>query len=393
MARVLLVDDEPNIRWTLGEFLRRQGFDPVTASDYETAVGILRDQDVDVAVVDILLPGKSGIELLREICGLQEYIPVLMMTGEPDIERVPEILRAGACDYMAKPVVKDTLIEAVSRALDKKRDVDEKTRLDREMRSHAEELERLIHERTRDLAAIEQAGSQAMKALQEKLENSERTALLGKAVAQIAHEVKNPLAGLRLYAFHLKSKLAAGPNRTEVDLVNKIIKTLDHLSEIVERTLDFARPVTLVKARVDINRILTESLQVVEPHLNLNNVAVEQFLAPTGVTCAADEALIGSALVNLILNAIQAMPGGGRLTLKSAKSERHVTVEVADTGSGIRAQDLENVFEPFYTTKSRGLGLGLPYARKVIQGHQGEIEILSQQGQGTRLIVRLPAEE
>lgn len=393
MARVLLVDDEPNIRWTLGEFLRRQGFDPVTAPDYEGAVGILRDQEVDVAVVDILLPGKSGIDLLKEICGWQKYIPVLMMTGEPDVERIPEILRAGACDYMTKPVVKDALIDAVCRALDKKRAVDEKARVDREIRSHADELERLIEERTRDLTTIERANSAAMRSLQEKLENSERAALLGRAVAQIAHEVKNPLAGLRLYAFHLKSKMAGSPRKSEIDLVNKIIQTLDHLSEIVERTLDFARPISLSRIRLDMNRIITESLQVLEPQLGANNIIVEQFLAPRDLICSADEALIGSALVNLILNAIQAMPGGGRLTLRSERTPSLVTVEVADTGGGIGAQDLENVFEPFYTTKSRGLGLGLPYARKVVEQHAGTIEILSHPGEATRVIVRLPAED
>jgi signal transduction histidine kinase len=393
MARVLLVDDEPNIRWTLGEFLRRQGFDPVTAPDYESAVGILRNQDVDVAVIDILLPGKSGIELLKEICGSQKYIPVLMMTGEPDLERVPEILRAGACDYMTKPVVKDTLIEAVSRALDKKHAVDERERLDQEMRSHAEELESLIQERTRDLQTIERANSAALTSLQEKLENSERAALLGRAAAQIAHEVKNPLAGLRLYAFHLKSKLARSSGKSEIDLVDKIIHTLDHLSEIVERTLDFARPISLSRVRLDFNRIIRESLQLLEPQITANHIKVEQFLSPIELTCLADKALLSSALVNLILNAIQAMPDGGTLMLKSEKHQHLVTVEVADTGGGISPQNLENVFEPFYTTKSKGLGLGLPYARRVVEQHAGTIEVSSHPGQATRVIVKLPAED
>jgi signal transduction histidine kinase len=393
MARVLLVDDEPNIRWTLAEFLSRQGFDPVTAPDYDSAVGILKDQEVDVAVVDILLPGRSGIELLKEIYGWHKYIPVLMMTGEPDVERVPEILRAGACDYMTKPVVKDALIEAVSRALDKKHAVDEKARLDREIRSHAEELELLVEERTRDLATIELANSAAMRSLQEKLERSERDALLGRAAAQIAHEVKNPLAGLRLYAFHLKSKLAGSPGKSEIDLANKIIQTLDHLSEIVERTLDFARPISLSRRRLDMNGILTESLQVLKPQIDESKIIVEQFLAAGALTCSVDEALIRSALVNLILNAIQAMPGGGTLTLRSEKTQGLVTVEVADTGAGIREQDLEAVFEPFYTTKSRGLGLGLPFARKVFEQHAGAIEIRSQPGLATSVIIRLPSED
>jgi signal transduction histidine kinase len=393
MATVLLVDDEPNIRWTLGEFLRKQGFDPITASDYETAVGILREKDVDVAVVDIILPGKGGIELLKEISGWQKYIPVLMMTGQPDIERVPEILRAGACDYMAKPVVKDALIAAVSRALDKKRAVDEKVRIEREIRTHAQDLELLVQERTRDLEAIEHFSKEAMRSLQEKLESSEKAALLGRAAAQIAHEVKNPLAGLRLYAFHLRSKLAGTGRPPEVDLVDKIISTLERLSEIVERTLDFARPITLSTSRLDLNRVLAESLQLLEPQIRAANISVERLLTVSPIVCTADEALIASAFVNVILNAIQSMPGGGRLTLTSENNRGLAVVEVADTGIGVPADDIDRVFEPFHTTKSRGLGLGLPYARKVIEQHLGQIEMVSKPGQGTRVIIRLPAEE
>jgi len=393
MATVLLVDDEPNIRWTLGEFLRKQGFDPITASDYDSAVGILREQDVDVAVVDIILRGKGGIELLKEISRSQKYIPVLMMTGQPDIERVPEMLRAGACDYMAKPVVKDALIEAVSRALDKKRAVDEKVRIEREVRAHADELELLVQERTRDLEAIERVTRETMQSLQEKLESSERVALLGRAAAQIAHEVKNPLAGLRLYAFHLKSKLVSTGRPAEVDLVDKMINTLERLSETVERTLDFARPITLSTRRLDLNEILNESLQLLEPQLRAGGIAIERLLTSSPLLCVADEALISAAFVNVILNAIQAMLGGGRLTLTSELRPASAVVQVADTGVGVPAGDLDRIFEPFHTTKSRGLGLGLPYARKVIEQHRGEIHISSKPGHGTRVIIRLPAED
>jgi len=392
MTRVLLVDDEPNIRWTLGEFLRRQGFDPVTAPDYESALGILREQEVDVAVIDILLPGRSGIELLKEIGDSQNYIPVLMMTGEPDLERIPEILRAGAYDYMAKPVVKDTLIEAVCRAVDKKKAVDEKMKLDQEIRAHARALELLVDERTRDLATIERANSDAMRSLQERLESSEQVALLGRAAAQIAHEVKNPLAGLRLYAMHLKSKMAAN-SKGEIDLVNKIIDTVNRLSEIVERTLDFARPIRLSKSRLDINRVITEALNLLEPQIAANRISVELHLASSRVECVADEPSIGSALVNLILNAIQAMPGGGTLSIESGRDDGRVSVKIADTGCGIRPDAIDRVFEPFYTTKSKGLGLGLAYARKVIEQHAGSIQISSVEGQGTRVNVLLAAGE
>src|SRR5262249_54151199 len=120
---------------------------------------------------------------------------------------------------------------------------------------------------------------------------------------------------------------------------------------------------------------------------------IERLLTAAPLVCAADEALMASVLVNVILNAIQAMPDGGRLTLTSELRPGSAVVQIADTGVGFPSEDLDRVFEPFHTTKSRGLGLGLPYARKVIEQHRGEIHISSKPGQGTRVIIRLPAED
>ncbi|HEY6333628.1 MAG TPA: response regulator, partial [Blastocatellia bacterium] len=168
MTRVLLVDDEPNLTWTMAQFLSRQGYETDTASDYEGAVGILRAKKFDVAIVDIILPGRSGMDLLKRIAECDQSVSVVLMTGQPDIERIPEILRSGACNYLQKPVVKDTLIKAVSDAVDNKRRAEEKLLNDQIVRNHAARLEALLEERTGEMT---------------------------RAAAQIAHEVKNPLAG------------------------------------------------------------------------------------------------------------------------------------------------------------------------------------------------------
>src|SRR5580704_10203188 len=146
MTSILVVDDEPNLTWTMAEFLKRQGYDTLTACDYDSAVDVLDTRKIDVAVVDIVLSGKSGIELGKRISHSDSYIPVLLITGQPNLERIPEILRAGACDYLPKPVLKDDLIQAVSRAVDLKRTA-------REARNRATRLQADLEERDSELSA------------------------------------------------------------------------------------------------------------------------------------------------------------------------------------------------------------------------------------------------
>ena len=124
-----MVDDEPNIRWTMAELLKREGHETLAAADFDSAISIIENNRIDVAVVDIILPRKSGIALLKEISVREPSLPVVMMTGEPNISQLPEIVRAGAYDFISKPVIKDVLIRAISKAVEKKRLLDERSSL------------------------------------------------------------------------------------------------------------------------------------------------------------------------------------------------------------------------------------------------------------------------
>jgi signal transduction histidine kinase/FixJ family two-component response regulator len=510
MPSILVVDDEPNLTWTMAEFLRRQGYDAVTASDYDSAVEALGATRVDVAVVDIILPGKSGIELVKRISESDSYIPVLLITGQPNLERVPEILRAGACDYLPKPVVKADLIQAVSRALDLKRAADEKQQSNSEVRSRVRRLQSDLDERSSELDAasgmlqavldgsneyaifatnelgvislVNRAASDLFKeppadligrparylfadparrnqdflksmipaddartrlgeadlcrgdggafrasltatpihptagqfrghlvfvkalSLSRQVADSsgaehlaaaepESIAALGRAAAQIAHEVRNPLTGLRLYSAHLKSKMTDSPETGQIQLVDKIIGTLNHLSNVVERTLDFAKPADLKPARSDLRRVIEEALRLVETDLASKEIRVECAVPADGAPCHIDELYMRLAVINVILNAIQAMSSGGRLGVNLTSTGQVFTLLVEDTGCGIPVKQLGRVFEPFYSTKARGLGLGLPFTKNIIEQHQGTIVISSREGAGTRVTISLPAKD
>ena len=379
MLKVLIVDDEPSIRMTVAEFLRRAGYETVTAADFATAAGLT--EGVDVAVVDVNLPDGNGVDILRRLNEREPYIPVIMITGDPQLPRISEIIRAGAYDFIVKPIFKDVLVKAVSRAAEKKRLEDEKRRLEGEIRRHAEELERRVEERTAELVEVYRV-----------LAQQEKIAALGRVAAQVAHEVKNPLAGLLLYALHLRGKVQGRLAESEASMLDKIVSTINHLTSTCEQILSFARPIQLTPQRVDLNRVVEDVLQLLEPQLSAAGVRAAADLDPAGAFGPLDESSLRAALMNLALNAVQSMPSGGELRVRTRAGGGALVAEIADTGAGMNEQQVKDIFEPFYTTKSTGLGLGLPFAKKVIEEHRGQIAVESRAGAGTTIRVTLPAE-
>ena len=378
MPNVLLVDDEASLRLTMGEFLKRAGYSVFTAADYDSAA-VYKAEDLDVAVIDINLPGKSGIQLLQQLCSADVYLPIIMITGEPNLSVMPDIVRAGAYDFIAKPIVKEVLLKAVARAAEKKRLTDEKRRLEHEIKLYAEELEKRVAERTAELVETHH-----------RLVTQERIAALGRAAAQVAHEVKNPLAGLLLYSLHLKSK-SDNFSESQTYLVDKIVETINHLNSRVEQILGFAGPVNLDLQAGNLNEIVNDILELLRPQLTAKKIEVRLSPANPAAYAIVDESSIRGALMNLILNAIEASPERGVLSISSERIDQSLRLQITDAGPGIDEEKATKIFEPFYTTKAGGLGLGMPYARKIIEQHGGTISLNSRPGEGTTISVVLPA--
>ena len=223
----------------------------------------------------------------------------------------------------------------------------------------------------------------------ERLAHSEKIATLGRVAAQVAHEVRNPLSGLLLYSEHLKTKVAGKLPDSEVQLIDKIIATINHLASTTEQILNFARPVTLEPQRVDLNGVVPDVIQLLSTEIARNGVDTKLELHPAPVTGMLDEASIRAASLNLVLNAVQAMPRGGRLTISTGAENGKLWMVISDTGSGMNPDQMKQLFVPFNTTKSRGLGLGMPYAQKIIEQHGGNILVESQPGQGTKVTIEL----
>ena len=227
----------------------------------------------------------------------------------------------------------------------------------------------------------------------EQLAHHEKIAALGRVAAQVAHEVRNPLAGLLLYSLHLKDQVANKLSAGEVQLIDKIIDTINKLTNTTGQILNFARPMNLVRHRIEVNRVIIDVLQLLKAQISANEIEVNLTLSSSNPIGMLDEASIRAALLNLMLNAIQAMSNGGQLGISSSNSGEVVYVLISDTGCGMAEEQIEHVFEPFNTTKSHGLGLGMPYAKKIIEQHGGTIKVGSRIGEGTNITIELPAAE
>ncbi|MDP8207180.1 MAG: response regulator, partial [Candidatus Electryonea clarkiae] len=156
MARILVVDDEKSIRITLQAFLEDDGHDVQVAEDAITAVELLKNEDFDVVVTDIIMPKMSGVKLLKAIRDVSEHVQVIMVTGEPTIVTASDALRLGAFDYLAKPVTKEAIVKTVNNAVNTKLLIDEKLLLEEENRRYQEDLELMVEERTKALRNSEQ---------------------------------------------------------------------------------------------------------------------------------------------------------------------------------------------------------------------------------------------
>jgi two-component system sensor histidine kinase HydH len=220
-------------------------------------------------------------------------------------------------------------------------------------------------------------------------------AALGRMATQVAHELKNPLAGLRLYARHLEQRLERNADHDGAELARKITGTVDNLAAVVNEITAFGRTPELRRAPTDLKALLEECITFGRAKVAREDIEVVATYDAACPLAPVDARELRKAFLNLILNALESIgPGGGRLavTTSYAPAVRTITVTLDDTGAGMSEETLARVFDLFFTTKPEGTGLGMALARSVITRHGGQLAINSEVGQGTRVIVRLPTD-
>lgn len=229
--------------------------------------------------------------------------------------------------------------------------------------------------------------------LEEQLHQSEKLATLGKMVASVSHEIKNPLGIVRSTAEILGKRLkSVAPGNEHLAAI--IVEETGRLDGIVREFLDFARPQVPKFALASVNDVVAKVTQFIESDLESRRITLVQELDSALDPLAIDREQLYRAFLNILLNGRQAMPEGGTLTVRTRRQEGApgggVIIEVADTGIGIPSDKLPRIFTPFYTDKNRGTGLGLAIVQNIIEGHGGRIEVESEEGRGTLFRVILP---
>jgi signal transduction histidine kinase len=213
---------------------------------------------------------------------------------------------------------------------------------------------------------------------------------LGRMAAGVAHEINNPLAGILLFSTNMRKKVPDGsPLKEGLEI---IIKETQRCKIIIQGLLDFARDVKPQKKVADVNTIMQNAIAVVENEFRLKRIPITSCLAANMDLTYLDENQIQQVFINMLLNALQAVEQNGRVTVQSRvdHQNRHIEVAISDNGCGIAPGVLEKIFEPFFSTKANGTGLGLSVSFGIIENHQGEIQVFSEPGLGTRFLIRFP---
>lgn len=391
MNAVLLVDDERDFADLLAERLEARGFAVQTAYDGEEALRLAAGSDVDVAVLDVNLPGMDGLAVLRELKLVRPQAEALMLTGQNDLATAVAGMKLGATDYLVKPVPIERLVEAIARAQERRR------------------------ERQEGLRMAETA----------------KMAALGHMAEGVAHEINNPVntmvslagwmgdlvADLRVdLRMDLQVGAQDGPVQAVSNDLNELGESAAKLREQGQRVKEITAKLLCLchkahaescpgqaaggqggESQVDmptlVNALLAERRQRMEEAGVTAFPALAPELSPLRLPPQnLPGADLSTALGNILDNALDAMPSGGRLWIIVSQRDHELRIEVEDTGHGILPAHLPRVFEPFFSTRAvgQGTGLGLSVSYGTVKSLGGDIVITSQPDQGTKVLITLP---
>jgi len=223
--------------------------------------------------------------------------------------------------------------------------------------------------------------------IEEQLRRADRLSALGALSASMAHEIRNPLGSIRGTAEILMEGIEHSDRRYEFAQI--LVKEVERLNQVVENFLRFARPASAARARFSVVELIEEIVQLTSRQAQKHAVVID--FDPASVPeIIGDAGQLRQAFLNLVLNAIQAMPDSGRLQILLHAQENEVVVVFRDFGLGIPAENLQKIFDPFFTTRREGIGLGLAITQRIIEGNGGRIEVESHVGEGTSFAVHLP---
>ncbi len=230
---------------------------------------------------------------------------------------------------------------------------------------------------------------ESVREIESELELSRRLSAIGRLTGGVGHEVKNPINAIVVHLELMRNKIG-GPESPALRHLDVIQSEIQRLDRVVQTLIDFSRPVELKLEDEDLRQITSTVLMLASAELTVHDVVLETVLPPRAVVVKVDPDMLRQAILNIVLNATQAMPAGGTLRVALTEDARYAVLTIADTGVGIAAEVLPRIFDLYFTTKKDGSGIGLAMCYRIVQLHSGVIEVESEPGHGTTFTLRFP---
>lgn len=348
-AKVMIVDDNVDTVELLTKRFRAEGYEIAAAHDGEQALRMVREWPPDLIVLDIMMPKIDGYEVCRRLKDDEatQHIPILMLTAKSKVPEKVKGLDTGADSYLTKPFDYSELAAAVRSLLARKD------------------------------ASIQQA-------------QKEKLAALDHMVDEVSHEVRNPLVTIGGFARRIGRSLAVDdPNRKYIDI---ILDNVASLEKMVTQLVALKSAVVSNPRPANLNEIVRLALARFDRRIREERIVLTASFVDDPPLVRVDHANLVTAVANIIENGIEAMDGSPRrnLSIRTGVEENAFVIEIADSGRGIPREAINNIYDPFFTSKIYGPGLGLTFALKTIQSHNGSISVHTEPGEGSCFTIRLP---
>ncbi len=353
--QILVVDDDPSVLGFISLILKRKGYVVNAFEKAEEALNILQKENFDAVLTDVKMPGISGIEFLGKIHEINRDIPVILMTAYADLDITVEAIKKGVFDFIIKPYQPEQIFHAVEKAVKYKRFIEMEKDYRHLLEEFNREIEALITERTMNLMAM-----------------------------TVADKVRNPAIVIGRIAKKLSEKNNISPDISEN--LKCIIEETEKLDNIVKDFHEMLKSKKSKFAYEDLNEIVRVAIQPAEN----KNIKFKIEISEQPLRINMEKNLIRIAIILLVKNAIEAIHDEGEISIKTYQDDDKVFLEIADNGEGIPNEFIDKIFNPFFSTKKQGFGMGLPLVKQIVDEHLGEISVKSELNKGSKFILSFP---